>query len=163
MLAWDEYSGSVSISALSEISGKTPETVQSLIKELIKTELVDWAGRKLLDSTKYINTPSLFDIRNNFEHFLLESDPRFGYFTVCNEVMGFVLYPEAYDLYRVFAMLIGEATKAEASIKTLSKLFGKTQKDTRKWLKVLTDKGIIETIAPDTYIVHDYYRDSLEG
>lgn len=165
VLAWnDGYDGSVSISALSEISGKTPETVQTLIKELEEKELVSWAAHKLLDGSKYLNTPSLFGLYNNLEHFIMDNDPQFGDFTMCNEVMGIVVFPEAYELYRVFAMLAGEeATQVKASIKYLSKLFGKTAKETRKWLQVLTYKGIIETTAPDTYIVHDYYRDTLEG
>lgn len=154
--------GFVSIHTLAEISGKTPETAQTLIKELIDKELVGWDAKKLLECSKWLNTPGTFYMCRNLEHYVMDYDSQFGYFTVIDGVMGIVMFPEAYSLYRCFAMLAGDSNQVHATMREITKLFGKKAKDTRKWLKVLIDKGIIETVAPDTYIVHDYYRDNLE-
>ena len=153
----------VSISTLAEITGKQPETVQTLLKELISHELIDWCSSKLLDTTKWLNTPSQCYIRPNLSHFIMNYDPRFGHFSTVDEIIGIVLFPNAYKLYEVFAMLAGEATQVKVSIRELSKLFGKPSKETKKWLKVLIYKGVIEVIAPDTYVIHDSLRDSLEA
>ena len=80
-----------------------------------------------------------------------------------DSVMGIVLFPDAYNLYRIFAMLAGDGVQVRVSIKELSKLFNNTPKNTKKWLQVLIEHGIIEVIAPDTYIIHDAYRDTLEA
>ena len=158
----DEKDGCVSIHTLAEISGKTPENVQALIKELIEKELVGWAAEKLLDNLKWVKTPSLFNLRNNMAHLGRDYDTRFGYFSFVDEVAGIVLFPEAYRLYRIFAMLIGESSRAHTSLKELSKLFGKNKKDTQKWIDVLVNTGIIEIIAPDTYVIHDALREDTE-
>lgn len=158
----DEKDGCVSIHTLAEISGKTPENVQTLIKELIEKELIGWSAKKLLDNLKWFNTPSLFNLRNNLAHLVMDYDTRFGYFSFVDEVAGIVLFPEAYRLYRIFAMLTGEDSRVYTNLKELSKLFGKNKKDTRKWLDVLINTGIIEIIAPDTYIIHDALRDNRE-
>ena len=162
----DDYGyvdGSVSVKMLADISDKTPETVQMLLKELIDNELIDWTALKLLDSTKWLNTPSQFGLCGNLEHFLTDYDPHFGYFSMVDEILGIVVFPDAYRLYRIFAMLAGEEVQVNVNIKELSKLFNDTPKKTRKWFQVLVDNGIIEVIAPDTYIIHDAYRDTLEA
>ena len=153
----------VSISTLAEVTGKQPETVQTLLKELISHELIDWCSEKLLDTTKWLNTPSQCIICQNLSHFIMNYDPRFGYFSTVDEVIGIVLFPNAYKLYEVLAMLAGETAQVEVSIRELAKLFGKPIKDTKKWLNILIYKGVIEVIAPDTYVIHDSLRDSWEA
>ncbi len=160
----ESQSGCVSIKTLAEISGKTHETIQRILKELIEMNLVEWAAKKLLDSDKLLNTPSLYGINKNLSHYVMEYDPRAGYFPLVDEVMGDVVFPDAYDLYKVFAMLVGDsAAPVHVSIRELAKLFNKTPKETRKWLQVLIKNSVIETITPDTYIIHDVYRDNLGG
>lgn len=162
----DDYgfvNGYISINSLADISDRTPENVQMLLKELIDNELIYWTALKLLDSTKWLNTPSSFSLCNNLEHFITGYDQRFGYFPMVDGIMGIVLFPDAYNLYRIFAMLAGDGVQVRVSIKELSKLFNNTPKNTRKWLQVLIEHGIIEVIAPDTYIIHDAYRDTLEA
>ena len=155
--------GFISIKSLADIADRTPETIQVLLKELMDNELIDWTARKLLDTTKWLNTPSQFILHTSLEHFIEGYDPRFGYFPMVDGVRGIVLFPDAYHLYRIFAMLAGNGVQVSVSIKELSKLFNNTPKDTRKWLQVLIEHGIIEVIAPDTYVIHDAYRDTLEA
>ena len=164
MFAYEDMDyGDVSISTLAEVTGKQPETVQDLIKELISHELISWCSEKLLDNTKWLNTPSQFYIHQSLSHFIMNYDPRFGHFSTVDEVIGIVLFPKAYELYEVLAMLAGETAQVNVSIRELAKFFGQPTKDTKKWLNILIYKGIIEVIAPDTYVIHDSLRDSWEA
>ena len=164
MLAFEEMSdGCVSVKTLSEITGKPIETIQLLLKELIAQELIDWAAQKLLDCTKWVHTPSLYIMRNGI-HYIMDYDTHFGYFPITDEVIGIVLFPQAYELYRVFAVVAGDNNnQVNISIKDLAKLFKETPKVTRKWLNVLIEKGVIEQKSPDSFIIHDSIRDSLEA
>lgn len=151
--------GLASIHTLSEISGKTPKTVQTLIKELEEKELVFWNAGKLLETTEWIETPSCFTLRGDYTHYAMEYDPRYGEFAVDEQVSGEIIYPEAYALYKIFAMLAGgENSIVHTSIKELSRLFGKSPRVTRKWLKELEMFNIIVQEAPHIYLIQDSIR-----
>ena len=60
--------GFISIKSLADIADRTPETIQLLLKELIDNELIDWAALKLLESTKWLNTPSQYMLRTSLKH-----------------------------------------------------------------------------------------------
>lgn len=161
MIAWESnyQDGYVSINTLAGILGRTPETVQKLIKELEEKELVFWDSGKLLETTEWLDTPSCFTLRGDYTHYAMEYDPRYGEFTVDEQVLGEIIYPEAYALYKIFAMLAGgENSTVHTSIKELSKLFGKSPRVTRRWLKELEMFNIIVQEAPHIYLIQDSIR-----
>lgn len=70
----------------------------------------------------------------------------------------------AYQLYCLLATFAGNHSKfASVSVDTLAYYFNRTTRTVKKWLKFLTEKGIIEQKSTSLFIIHDGYRDSLEG
>lgn len=69
----------------------------------------------------------------------------------------------AFHLYMLLASLTGNnSNKANIQIEDLAACFNRTPNTTRRWLKFLAEKGIIEQITSNLFIVHDEYRDNLE-
>ena len=70
----------------------------------------------------------------------------------------------AFFLYSLLTTFADNNSRyATASIEELAFYSNITTRTTKKWLKFLEEKGIIEQKSPDTFIIHDGYRDSLEA
>ena len=84
-------------------------------------------------------------------------------------VLNHNINPTAKDLYNKIAALVRDGKKIRVAIDTLASLLGRSPATTRKYLKVLTENGIIESERgklPDgsnawEIILHDCIRDSL--
>ena len=103
-------------------------------------------------------------IYNNKSDNVTRYNPPFGYYTIDSSITKSKIDPYSYALYTIFVMLAGDHSNiVHTTIKELAELYGRSTTTTRRWLNVLIEKGIIEKIDTDTYILHDSIRDSLEG
>ena len=70
----------------------------------------------------------------------------------------------AFYLYTLLTTFADNNSRyATAIVEKLAFYSDRTPRTIKRWLKFLKEKGIIEQKSPDTFIIHDGYRDSLEA
>ena len=91
--------------------------------------------------------------------------PFFGHYTIdMRIILDHTLTPQAHCIYEILAMVAGDYSRiAHITIEGIADLFHRTPRTVKRWLKSLIEHGVIEQKSPDSFIIHDSIRDSLEA
>ena len=103
---------------------------------------------------------------NSYEHHNIQSySPFFGHYTIdMRIILDHALTPQAHCVYEILAMVAGDYSRvAHITLEGIADLFHRTPKTVKRWLKSLIEHGVIEQKSPDSFIIHDSIRDSLEA